>query len=110
VITLIVGIAIMIFAFRHSSNLGSVDPTVFVGSAVLGTAIGWWTAIPLRATRGERWVAGASIALACLAFQGGYLLPYAAALAPVLAAVIAIRGHLWRRRTRMPTKDPVPSA
>lgn len=107
---LIVGIGISILAFRHGLGLGSSDPAVLTGSAVLGAGIGWWAAAPLRASRRERWVAGASVALACLAFEGAYVLAYAVFVAPILAVVLVIRGDLGRRRTAFSTNDPIASA
>ena len=110
VILLIVGAGVVILAFRHGLGLGSMDPTVLAGSAVLGAGIGWRSAALLRASHGERWVAGASIAMGCLAFEGAYVLPYAVFLAPVLAIVLVIRGDLGRSTSALSTNDPVASA
>ena len=109
---LAVVVATGMYAYTFAPDAERMAPALFIGSVLLGLGIGWWVAARLGGRRGDRWVAGAAVTLACVAFQGAYVLPVAVFVAPALAAVLAIRGDLPRPRTRTetPANSPVTSA
>jgi len=104
-ILLCVVIGTVFYAYSDAPDSERIEPALAVGSAMLGIAIAWWVSARLRGSRRDRWVAGTSIALACVAFQGAYVLPLAVFVAPVLAAVLAIRGDLGRHRVHVGQPD-----
>jgi len=94
-------IGTVIYAYTYAPDSERMTPALNGGSVALGLAIAWWVSARLGGTRGDRWVAGASIALACVAFHGADVLPLAVFVAPVLAAVLAVRGDLRRQGARV---------
>jgi hypothetical protein len=101
-------IATLTIAFFTQGSL-MVLPLLIGGSAAAGLAIAWWASSRLAGTRGDRWVAGASIIAACVASY--VTLPTLGTLATLLlAAVLAIRGDLRLRRTRTPDPASAPLA
>lgn len=102
-------IGTVIYAYSDSPDSRRMEPALTLGSAMLGIAAAWWVLERFRASRGDRLVAGAAIALGCVAFQGAYLLPLAVFVAPLIAALLAIRGdlRLHRTHTARPADAPV---
>jgi hypothetical protein len=98
---LVLGLAVGITTYAYGYNLvsGPLEPFLYVSSAVLACALAWWVASIVAGTGRDRWVAGASIALACVAADGAALLPVAAFVTPLLAVILAVRGDLRRHRT-----------
>lgn len=102
-------IGTVIYAYSDSPDSRRMEPALTLGSAALGIAAAWWVLGRFRGSRGDRSVAGAAIALGCVAFQGAYVLPLAVFVAPFIAALLAIRGdvRLHRAHNARPADAPV---
>jgi hypothetical protein len=110
----LVGVVIgtVFYAYTDAPSSTRIEPALTIGSALLGLAIAWWVTARLGGSRRDRWVAGASITLACMVVHGAALLPVAVFVMPFLAGILAVRGELRLRRARTakPANAPVAGA
>ncbi len=94
----LLGLAVGITTYGYASfpTSGPLEPFLYAASTVLACALAWWVTASIRGPGRDRWVAGGSIALACVAADGAALLPVAAFVTPVLAVILTVRGDLRR--------------
>lgn len=108
----VVVIGAVFYGYTDAPSSTRIEPAITIGSALLGVAIAWWVTARLGGSRRDRWVAGASITLACMVVHAAALFPVAVFVLPFLAGILAVRGELRLRRARSakPANAPVAGA